>query len=170
MKPRGPAWPFPALIYTEQEENKPAHLDIHIMGRFYCENTTNCYFRRQVWNYRWRGNFLALAEMDFKASALLSFQGFFSKTQNHWFERTTSLSLINSPHHRKDGALQKSPSIGVVLKTWNYGWGFCSNTSAFSTHSLFQEQEASFPPHLRQTELGEQRCLNSCFSKDSKET
>lgn len=73
MKPRSPACPFPAPIYTEQEENKPAHLDIHMMGKFYCKNITNCYFRRQVWNYRWSGNFLAFAEMDFKASAFLSY-------------------------------------------------------------------------------------------------
>lgn len=71
MEPRSLAYQFPTVIYIKHEEKKPAHLDIHMMGKFYCKNISNCCFSRHVWNCRWRGIFLAFAEINFEASAFL---------------------------------------------------------------------------------------------------
>lgn len=73
MKPRSLAYQFPTLIYIKHEKKNLAHLDTHMMGKFYCKNFSNCCFSRQVWNYRWSGNFLAFAEINFEASAFLLF-------------------------------------------------------------------------------------------------
>jgi len=73
MEARSLAYMFPTLIYIKHEVKKPAHLDIDMMGKFYCKNISNCCFSRQVWNYRWCGNFLAFTEISFEASAFLFF-------------------------------------------------------------------------------------------------
>lgn len=52
MELRSLAYLFLTLIYIKHEEKKPAHLDIHMMGKFYCKSISNCCFSRQVWNYR----------------------------------------------------------------------------------------------------------------------
>lgn len=51
-------------------KNKPAHLDIHKIGKFYCKNTFNCCFSNHVWNYRWSGNLLAFSSYFMRVAGI----------------------------------------------------------------------------------------------------
>lgn len=41
MKPRSLAYQFPTRIYIKHEEKNLAHLDTHMIGKFYCKNVSN---------------------------------------------------------------------------------------------------------------------------------